>query len=104
MTTNNSNTEKTIVYYILEDYTLTQVDEPPSMDEYEIESELDFTQDDEVWTEITYKKKDEEEECGICERCGGESEDKDFRYCEHCDQQMLDDEYAAQQEESDDDE
>lgn len=49
-----------------------------------------------------YLTKDDEEECGICERCGGESEDKDFRYCEYCDQQMLDDEYAAQQEESDD--
>ena len=53
------------VYYILSNYNLTQVEDKPSLDEYEEESRLTVG----GRTEITYKKKESDE--------GGNDDDED---------------------------
>ena len=72
--------EPVVRHMILEDSTLTDVNEAPDRDEYEIESYIEFdgvTDFDgaklDGWTEITYKKKGTDENGNPktdCEECG----------------------------------
>lgn len=88
---------KPIIYYILDNGTLTQCDKPPSLDEYEIESELDM--DDH--TEITYKITEASsymEELIECVKCETNTKRKDMGWrdyghldvCKKCDQKTQD--------------
>lgn len=65
--------EEVVIYMILENGTLTTVDEEPDMDEYEIESDINC---DEGHTEVTYKKKGSNE-IGIEEE---EEEEEESRW------------------------
>lgn len=62
--------EEVVIYMILENGTLTTVDEEPDMDEYEIESDINC---DEGHTEVTYKKKGSNE-------IGVEEEEEESRW------------------------
>ena len=72
--------EPEVRHMILEDSTLTDVDEAPDRDEYELESYIEFDGKTDFdgakidgWTEITYKKKGTDENGNPktdCEECG----------------------------------